>query len=166
MASTMMNSAAGLNLVFVQRNRMTSICRVPHRHLQVKCMAEKPNESPPANKVSNSTKFADVFSFSGPAPETINGRLAMLGFVSAIGVELASGKDVFEQLSSGGVSWFALSALVFSIASLVPMLNGITKESKSQEIMSSYAEMTNGRFAMLGLVALAITEYLKGGPLV
>jgi len=30
-------------------------------------------------------------SFSGPAPETINGRLAMLGVVSALAAEAASG---------------------------------------------------------------------------
>uniref|UniRef100_A0A0C9RTI6 TSA: Wollemia nobilis Ref_Wollemi_Transcript_13846_898 transcribed RNA sequence n=1 Tax=Wollemia nobilis TaxID=56998 RepID=A0A0C9RTI6_9CONI len=189
MASMVMNTATGLNFGSAQRNYMAHISKAPLRHLRVKCMAEadpkKPKEAqdipsaaaastpitttttsspPPVKKVS--TKFGDVFAFSGPAPETINGRLAMLGFVSAIGVELASGKDVFEQLSSGGLSWFALSALVFSVASLVPMFNGVTKESKSQAIMSSNAEMWNGRFAMIGLVALAITEYLKGGPLV
>ncbi|MQL00569.1 chlorophyll A-B binding protein, partial [Escherichia coli] len=38
-----------------------------------------------------STKFSDVLAFSGPAPERINGRLAMIGFVAAIAVELANG---------------------------------------------------------------------------
>ncbi|MQK21607.1 hypothetical protein EI013_24875, partial [Escherichia coli] len=42
-----------------------------------------------------STKFSDVLAFSGPAPERINGRLAMIGFVAAIAVELANGQDVF-----------------------------------------------------------------------
>ncbi|KAH9327989.1 hypothetical protein KI387_000097, partial [Taxus chinensis] len=107
-----------------------------------------------------STKLGDVFSFAGAAPETINGRLAMVGFVSAIGVEVASGRDLFSQLSSGtGVSWFLLSTLLFSAASLVPMLKGVTAQSKSQDIMSSSAEIWNGRFAMLGLLALAFTEY-------
>ena len=48
-----------------------------------------------------STNFKKVFAFSGPAPETINGRLAMLGFVLALGVEIASGRDLFSQL----VNW-------------------------------------------------------------
>lgn len=113
-----------------------------------------------------STNFKDVFAFSGPAPETINGRLAMLGFVSAVGVEIASGKDLAAQLASGGVPLFIGSALLFTLASLIPMFKGVSKESKSQEIMSSGAEMLNGRFAMIGLVALALTEYLKGGPLI
>eukprot|EP00253_Pinus_taeda_P026321 PITA_26321 len=112
------------------------------------------------------TNFKDVFAFSGPAPETINGRLAMLGFVSAVGVEIASGRDLISQLASGGVPLFIGSSLLFTLASVIPMFKGVSKESKSQEIMSSEAEMLNGRFAMLGLVALALTEYLKGGPLI
>ncbi|KAH9327990.1 hypothetical protein KI387_000098, partial [Taxus chinensis] len=106
------------------------------------------------------TKLGDVFSFMDVAPETINGRLAMVGFVSAIGVEVASGRDLFSQLSSGtGVSWFLLSILLFSTAYLVPMLKGVTAQRKSQDIMSSSAEIWNGCFAMFFLLALTFTEY-------
>ncbi|KAJ4848457.1 hypothetical protein Tsubulata_038172 [Turnera subulata] len=48
-----------------------------------------------------SAKFSDVLAFSGPAPERINGRLAMT-------VELSKGQDVFSQISEGGVAWFGL----------------------------------------------------------
>ncbi|XP_059072111.1 early light-induced protein 1, chloroplastic-like [Cryptomeria japonica] len=113
-----------------------------------------------------STKFGDLFVFSGPAPEIINGRAAMLGFVSAIAVEVASGRDLLSQLNSGGLSWFALTAGLMTVGTLVPLFNGISRESTSQPIFSSTAEMWNGRFAMLGLLALAFTEYVKGGPLV
>eukprot|EP00253_Pinus_taeda_P011662 PITA_11662 len=140
------------------------------RQLRVKCMAgpESPESrrSPSTPPQTVSTNFKNVFAFSGPAPETINGRLAMLGFVSAVGVEIASGKDLVAQLASGGVPLFIGSAVLFTLASLIPMFKGVSKESKSQEIMSSGAEMLNGRFAMIGLVALALTEYLKGGPLI
>ncbi len=37
--------------------------------------------------------------FSGAAPEVTNGRLAMLGFVSAVAAELASGESVLKQWS-------------------------------------------------------------------
>ncbi|XP_077248009.1 early light-induced protein 1, chloroplastic-like [Tasmannia lanceolata] len=118
----------------------------------------------PTPKVS--TKFSDLLAFSGPAPERINGRLAMIGFVAALGAELARGDDVVSQLANGGLTWFVGSTVLLSIASLIPLFKGVTVQSKSEGVMTSDAEMWNGRFAMLGLVALVFTEYLKGGALV
>ncbi|KAJ0609173.1 putative chlorophyll A-B binding protein [Helianthus annuus] len=119
-----------------------------------------PPPPPPAPKVS--TKFSDVLAFSGPAPERINGRLAMIGFVSAMAVELSNGQDVFAQISHGGVPAFVATSLMLSVASLVPLFKGVRAESKSSGLMTSDAELWNGRAAMLGLVALAFTEYVKG----
>ena len=113
-----------------------------------------------------STNFFDVFSFAGPAPETINGRLAMLGFTTALGVELFTGEDLATQIGLGGVQWFIVVAAIFTGASLIPMFRGVTVDDKSKPIFSSSAEKWNGRFAMIGLVALAITEFVKGSPLV
>ncbi|MCD7464557.1 Early light-induced protein 1, chloroplastic [Datura stramonium] len=114
-----------------------------------------------ASQPKASTNFFDVFSFGGRAPERINGRLAMIGFVAAIGVELANGGDLSAQLSSGGFSWFLGSSALLTLASLVPLFQGVTTESKYGGIMSADAEIWDGRFAMLGLVALAFTEYVK-----
>ncbi|KAJ9154262.1 hypothetical protein P3X46_027617 [Hevea brasiliensis] len=146
----------------------------------VKCMAEGDEKlqenqkkrqtqpesvaTPPALKVS--TKFSDVLAFSGPAPERINGRLAMIGFVAAMAVELSKGHDLFAQISNGGVTWFVGTSVVLSLASLIPLFKGVSVESKSDGFMTSDAELWNGRFAMLGLVALALTEYVKGGALI
>lgn len=114
-----------------------------------------------------STKFSDLFAFSGPAPERINGRLAMVGFVAAMAVELAKGQDLFEQITQGGgVAWFLGTSVVLSVASLVPLFKGVRAEAESDGIMNADAELWNGRLAMLGLVALAFTEYVKGGTLV
>nr|ABU98941.1 early light-induced protein 4 [Rhododendron catawbiense] len=110
--------------------------------------------------------FFDLLAFSGPGPERINGRLAMVGFVAAIAVELSKGEDVFAQISNGGIPWFLLTTGVLSVASLIPLSSGVSVESRSKPFWSSDAEMLNGRFAMLGLVALALTEYVKGGTLV
>jgi len=106
-----------------------------------------------------------LFAFSGPAPERINGRLAMIGFVAAMAVELSKGQDLFSQISNGGVSWFVGTSILLSVASLIPLFKGVSAESKSDGVMTSDAEMWNGRFAMLGLVALACTEYVSGGTL-
>ncbi|EEF45231.1 early light-induced protein, chloroplastic [Ricinus communis] len=146
----------------------------------VRCMAEekenqemKPTEPvsatpkpQPAPKPKVSTKWSDLLAFSGPAPERINGRLAMIGFVAAMAVELAKGQDLFTQVSSGGITWFVGTSVVLSLASLIPLFKGVNVESKSKGLMTSDAELWNGRFAMLGLVALAFTEYVIGGALV
>ncbi|XP_060179960.1 early light-induced protein 1, chloroplastic-like [Lycium barbarum] len=146
---------------------------------RVKCMSEEGEKleqstspltdaaptPPPIAKPKPSTNFIDVFSFSGPAPERINGRLAMIGFVAAMGVELANGADLSAQLSSGGFSWFLGTSALLTLASLIPLFQGVSAESKSGGIMSANAEIWNGRFAMLGLVALAFTEYVKGAGL-
>ncbi|KAF7116591.1 hypothetical protein RHSIM_RhsimUnG0024800 [Rhododendron simsii] len=64
------------------------------------------------------------------------------------------------------IPWFLLTTGVLSVASLIPLSSGVSVESKSKPFWSSDAEMLNGRFAMLGLVALALTEFVKGGALV
>ncbi|KAI3853224.1 hypothetical protein MKW92_014794 [Papaver armeniacum] len=137
---------------------------------KVCCMAEDnkqaPTSPPPRATPKMSTKFTDLLAFSGPAPERINGRLAMIGFVTAIGVELAKGTDVAAQLGDGGLPWFLYTCVLLSVASIVPLAQGVSVESKSDGIMSSTAEMWNGRAAMLGLVALVLTEVAKGGALI
>lgn len=136
--------------------------------LRVRCNAIEPEDKTTAAplKTKVSTNFGDVFAFSGPAPERINGRLAMIGFVAALAVELAKGSDVFSQISDGGVQWFVGTSVLLSVASLIPLFQGVTAESKSDGLMTSDAELINGRAAMLGLLALAFTEYVKGGALI
>ncbi|KAL9247030.1 hypothetical protein vseg_020501 [Gypsophila vaccaria] len=162
--------------------------------LKVRCMAEedaknnnevkaeipssspKPTSSPrstpsptiptPKPQPKVSTNFTDLFAFSGPAPERINGRLAMIGFVAAMAMELSKGTDLFAQISDGGAQWFLGTSILLSVASLVPLFKGQRAEAKTQGLMNSNAELWNGRLAMLGLVALALTEYVKGGALV
>ncbi|KAG8100519.1 hypothetical protein GUJ93_ZPchr0013g33902 [Zizania palustris] len=138
--------------------------------------ASSPSPSPtltpaaPSNtkpKAAGGVKLLDVFVFSGPAPERINGRLAILGFMSSLDVEASSGGGILSQAGSGsGMAWFAATAVVFSTASLVPLLSGESAEARNGAFMSANAELWNGRFAMLGLVTLALTEYLTGAPFI
>ncbi|EFJ21942.1 LHC-related protein [Selaginella moellendorffii] len=127
-----------------------------------------PIQTPPQPKKPE-TSFLDLFAFSGPVPEAVNGRLAMLGFTAALGVELASGRGLLGQLDNGGSSYFVGAALLFTLASLVPLFQGVSIEKASGGIggvFTSKAERWNGRAAMLGLVALGITEFVKGSPLI
>lgn len=119
---------------------------------------------PPSRKVSS--KLFDVMSFAGPGPERINGRLAMLGFVSAMTVEVTQGQDLFSQIANGGYMWFLWTSILFTVASLIPFYRGLGPNETSDPAMTPDAELWNGRFAMLGIVALALTEYLKGRSLV
>nr|GEU87409.1 DNA-directed DNA polymerase [Tanacetum cinerariifolium] len=77
----------------------------------IKCMSQPQDDIKPSSAPKVSTQFSDLLSFSGPAPERING--------------------------------------------------GVRAESKSNGLMTSDAELWNGRFAILGLVGLAFTEFVQ-----
>ncbi|KAE8804339.1 Low molecular mass early light-inducible protein HV90, chloroplastic [Hordeum vulgare] len=145
-----------------------SLPALGRRALVVKAQTEGPSAPPPNKpKAKASTSIWDAMAFSGPAPERINGRLAMVGFVTALAVEAGRGDGLLSQLGSGtGQAWFAYTVAVLSMASLVPLLQGESAEGRAGTIMNANAELWNGRFAMLGLVALAATEIITGAPFI
>ena len=65
--------------------------------------------------LQGTTNLTELFAFSGPGPERINGRLAMIGFVAPLGAELLKGTDLFDQISQGGALWFLLTICSFYI---------------------------------------------------
>lgn len=65
--------------------------------------------------------------FNGPAPETINGRLAMIGFLTGAITEFQTGVPLEQQALTTGPSTFIVAAL-FVYASLVPILKAAKSE--------------------------------------
>ncbi|KAL8485123.1 hypothetical protein ACS0TY_027423 [Phlomoides rotata] len=159
----------GLNQLFGSSNLYVAPLKRDVK-FRVRSVAEENEEinkqATPPPKAKVRTGFSEVLAFTGPGPERINGRLAMIGFVTAMGIELANGQGLFSQVENGGINWFLGTTVLISMASLIPMFKGVSAESKSGGLMTSDAEIWNGRFAMLGLVALAFTEFVKGGALV
>eukprot|EP00873_Tetraselmis_striata_P010865 jgi/Tetstr1/431129/TSEL_020843.t1 len=105
----------------------------------------------------------EAMAFSGPGPEIINGRLAMLGFTAALGAELATHVPVSEQLSMAPIPVFA-AFLVLSSASLVP-LGTVGRKPVKFGPFNPTAELINGRAAMLGFAVLLGAEAVSGGAL-
>jgi hypothetical protein len=111
--------------------------------------------------------FWSVFAFDGAAPETINGRLAMLGMVWAFVAEKATGLTVVEQLfspSTSGLVFFVGAVQLFTYASLVPIVNGESTDARSFGPFTAQAERWNGRLAMLGFFSLVVTELIRQAP--
>ncbi|XP_019176459.1 PREDICTED: early light-induced protein 2, chloroplastic-like [Ipomoea nil] len=76
-----------------------------HANGESSTIVPKPTLPPsPTPKVvaKSSTNLWDILSFSGT--ERINGRLVMIGFAAAMGMELANGGDLFVQIPNGGVT--------------------------------------------------------------
>ena len=126
----------------------------------VKAGAVSVAPSAPAESMVAELSLGDLMAFSGPAPELINGRLAMLAFVSAFFAELSSGESVLKQWADEPTG-VLLTFVLFSAASLIPMMNGANREAFGP--FSPKAEELNGRAAMIGFAALLIVEGVRGG---
>ena len=109
--------------------------------------------------------------FSGWAPETINGRLAMVGFVAGLGAEFGTQESFPEQFAAHGFS-FALAAGLFTLASFMPNMQAAEDYSANPETFdgrfgpfSAGAEKLNGRAAMIGMLGMLVIEGAKGSAL-
>ena len=102
----------------------------------------------------------EAMAFSGPAPETINGRLAMVGFVSAVAAEFSKQETIVQQFGDATNAIIA-TAITFIVASLIPMLKGDVDKSTTG-MFNAKAEQTNGRLAMVGLSLLLVIENVSG----
>jgi len=109
---------------------------------------------------------SEAQAFDGPGPETINNRLAMLGVVTALAAEFATGMGVKEQIALAPIPILA-TFVTFIIATYVPISKGYTRKEKFESgIWTAKAENWNGRVAQLGFVGILLTEALSGTSVV
>ncbi|BBN15582.1 hypothetical protein MPTK1_6g20750 [Marchantia polymorpha subsp. ruderalis] len=108
------------------------------------------------------TDFVSVMKFDGPAPETINGRLAMLGITWAFAAEVMTGQSIVQQVvNSTGLLWFLAVAPIFIGASFVPIFGwNESPDSRAFGPFNAKAERWNGRAAMIGFFSMIVTEQL------
>ena len=72
--------------------------------------------------------------------ELINGRLAMIGFVAALGAELATHKNIFRQFAEAPGVIVAFSVLI-AIASIIPMVGSLQQFVNAMVSASCVAAM-------------------------
>lgn len=130
--------------------------------------------------------------FSNPRSiEIINGRAAMIGFASALFFEVTKQVSLVQQVFNirtftlldgnqttttypgGGFYLAFVTALAVVAASYIPKAKGVEENGLDKEPgenmnfaqmprFNAEIEMFNGRAAMIGLVALAVTEAIIG----
>jgi hypothetical protein len=131
---------------------------------------------------------AAMVAFKTPrAVEIINGRVAMIGWMLALGAELfddqslarqvvntrtfvlADGVERVTQSPAEGMFLVPLVVLLVVAASIAPQVRGeegkggLETEPEAFGPFKAESEMTNGRGAMIGLVALLFAEKFTNG---
>nr|AAX63394.1 carotene biosynthesis-related protein [Haematococcus lacustris] len=133
--------------------------------------------SSPADAPARSV--AAPFSLLNATNEAINGRAAMLGFVAAVGAELASHQGIVSQvagrydnaelvekaLRGSDLGFFAIVSLV-TMGTLAPrLLENEAVDARSFGPFTPGLEKTLGRAAMMGFAGVLLIELAKGSPL-
>lgn len=128
----------------------------------------EPTPTPPPK----AEDFGSVMGFSGWAPEVINGRLAMVGFLAGLGAEFGTGDSFPTQFAEHPIA-LGFTIGIFTLASFMPLFQGAEGyNAKPKSVdgrtgpFTADAEMMNGRGAMIGLAAMLLIEGAMGGPLV
>jgi uncharacterized protein YbjT (DUF2867 family) len=112
------------------------------------------------------TRFLDIMSFGGAAPETINGRVAMIAVLGALWVEAHGGGTLAAQAANTASlhPWPEVIAAGVTAASLPPMLRRVSPTDAQAGPFRAATETLHGRMAMVGLSLMAVLEAAHGMP--
>merc|ERR1712032_678416 len=69
------------------------------------------------------SKYGELMSLGGVAPELINGRVCMGAFVAAVGAELATHETVAQQFADAPLASAAFFSIIY-LASFIPSIRG------------------------------------------
>ena len=104
---------------------------------------------------------ADAMKFNGPAPEIVNGRLAMLGIIAAALKESKYSETVMQQVPHVAFRLILLGLLV-TYSSLVPILKGAKSEAFGEH--TSLAWYPDGAYkVLLDALACCLQEFSLPG---
>ena len=119
-----------------------------------------------AYQQSATERFLEIMGPGGSLPESLNGRLAMLGFAAALAQEkLHPGLKVADQLGQPAALGWALGLVAaVQLASLAPLAQGAEPRDAKAGPFRAQAELLNGRLAMLALTGGAAWEAQSGAP--
>ena len=132
------------------------------RHIVIKSVASSSSQGTSSGNQSTSSYRVSLFQAMkvfGPAPERINGRLAMLMFIPMVLREMRTSETILEQFSNPSYGYIA-ACLVLSYASMIPILKGAKDEDFG--FMKVSVEKANGRVAMLAWLTILGLEYYAG----
>jgi hypothetical protein len=123
-----------------------------------------PAAAAPAAAVALPPSAWEAMMISAPVrnnvPFAVNGRLAQLGVVAAVGCELFTHQSVVEQFQAHSGLVLGLAGLI-TVASFVPVLRGAAADEAFGPL-TPRAERFNSEAAILGFVALLVLEAAKG----
>ena len=129
----------------------------------------------------------EILAFEGWAPEVVNGRVAMIGFVLAVLGEISTGESFATQVGNN-FGEVVHTSFVWSLASLFPafssnegyeanpfkmagskewefVFRGCPPWLAVKDSLSPEVEQLNGRAAMVGLTSMLLLETLLGHAL-
>jgi hypothetical protein len=130
----------------------------------------KASRTSSSSSSSSSVAFGVAMNWNGWAPEVINGRCAMVGFVCARAGQAMSDADVsFMNLAHDHVAAMGSVILTIIVASFAPSAlsrgaytgEPTTKEDANETAFTASKEMIHGRLAMLAILAEVVLEMTR-----